>query len=56
MLVKRSKTITKYVLPVWIGNFQTLWYYDSEFLLYKAYWQLKRINGKVRPSYPVVYE
>lgn len=55
MLVSRSKTITNYVLPVSINGYKKLWFYDNEHLLFKAYYQLKSINGKIVPSYPVIY-
>ena len=55
MLVSRSKEVTKFVLPVHIGNFDTFWYYDSERDLFRAYRQLLKINGKIKPSYPIVF-
>ena len=60
MLVAKSKEITNYVLPVYIitknGNIKKNWYYDNESLLFKAYYQLKKIDIKnIKPSYPVVY-
>lgn len=55
MLVKRSKTKTNFVLPVWYKTVKLNWYYDCEGDLWKAYYQLKAMNGAFRPSYPVVY-
>jgi len=59
MLVVRSKYPTNYILPVVITNkkgcFKTFFYYDTEYLLFKAYYQLKKINCNIRPSYPIVY-
>lgn len=55
MLVKRSDKITNYTIPVIINNFRTIWYYDCESDCFKAYWQLKKINGVIKPLYPVIY-
>lgn len=55
MLVKRSPLETNYVLPVIINGFKKLWYYDCEGDLFKAYYQLKAIDGKVKPLYPIIY-
>lgn len=55
MLVKRSPLETNYVLPVVIKGFKRLWYYESEADLYKAYHQLKAIDGNIKPLYPIVY-
>ena len=56
MLVKRSMSKTNFVLPVCIGSYRTYWYYDSEFLLFKAYRQLLKIGGKFKPSYPLIFD
>ena len=56
MLVSRSKYETNFVLPVMIGTYKTFWYYDSERDLFRAYQQLLKINGKIKPSYPLVFE
>lgn len=56
MLVKRSKKMTSFVLPVYYNNIKFNWYYESEGDLFKAYRQLKAMNGAFKPSYPVVYE
>ena len=55
MLVSRSKSKTNFVLPVHIGSFHTFWYYDSERDLFRAYYQLLKINGKIKASYPIVF-
>lgn len=55
MLVKRSNTKTNYILPISINGLKTFWYYDTEYLLFKAYYQQKHINGKFKPSYPITY-
>lgn len=55
MLVKRSKEVTDYVLPVNYKGIKFLWYYFSERDLFCAYRQLKAMNGAFKPSYPVVY-
>lgn len=59
MLVNRSKVPTNYILPVIIfnknnKNYKTNFYYDNEHLLFKAYYQLKKINCNIKPSYPIV--
>lgn len=54
MLVKRSTNKTNYILPVSVNGFKTYWYYDTEYLLFKAYNQLKVIGGKFKPSYPIL--
>lgn len=60
MLIERSKKPTNYTLPVKIktnqGLISKLYYYDTEYLLWKAYYQLKKINRYVIPLYPVIYE
>lgn len=61
MLVKQSnKKSTNYVLPVVIlskkGKITLNRYYDNEYELFKAYRQLKSINGFMKPLYPVVYQ
>ncbi len=57
MLIKRSDTITNYVLPVMFSSgYRTYWYYDNEYFLFKAYNQLRKINGKIKPGYPLVME
>ena len=55
MLVSRSKVKTNYVLPVHIGSFYTFWYYENERDLFRAYKQLLKINGKIKPFYPIVF-
>ncbi len=59
MLVKRVKYQTNYILPVVIlnknkGCYKTNFYYENEHLLYKAYYQLKKINCNIKASYPIV--
>lgn len=61
MLVKTSvKKITNFVLPVVIstkkGIIKVNRYYDNEYELFKAYRQLKRINGYMKPLYPIIYD
>lgn len=56
MLVRRSEKKTPYVLPVVVNNYRLYWYYDSEYLLFKAYRQLLKINGKFKPCYPLVFD
>lgn len=60
MLIKRCSSPTNFVLPVTYcknGNcYKINWYYESETVLFKAYNQLKRINGLYKPLYPIVYE
>lgn len=56
MLIKRSKVVTNFVLPVIINmNYKTNFYYDTENTLFKAYRQLKAINSKIVPLHPVIY-
>lgn len=59
-LVKRADHETNYVLPVVIklGDkyIKRNRYYENEYTLFKAYRQLKRINGIMKPLYPVIYE
>ena len=55
MLVKRSDKPTNYVLPALLNGYKFNWYYYSERDLYCAYRQLKALNGKIKPSFPVVY-
>lgn len=58
-LVKTSKEPTIFVLPVSIatkkGFVKMNRYYECESDLFKAYYQLKRINGYIKPLYPVIY-
>lgn len=56
MLVKRSNKKTRYILPVYIKISETNvnWYYDSEYLLYSAYRQLKEINIGIIPLNPII--
>lgn len=59
-LIKQSKNITNFVLPVKIltknGYITKNRYYDSEFVLYKAYKQINHFNSKkIIALYPVVY-
>lgn len=61
MLIKTSDNITSYVLPVIIKldnnkRIKRLRYYDNESTLFKAYRQLKAINCRMIPLYPVVYD
>ena len=59
-LVKTSNKPTNYVLPISIktekGYVKKLRYYDNEYMLFKAYRQLKAIKGNLIPLYPVIYE
>lgn len=58
-LIKQSDKVTKYVLPVFIstgkGYLKRNRYYDCEYDLWRAYYQLKKIKTKIIPSYPVIY-
>lgn len=58
-LIKQSDKVTNYVLPVTIvtdnGYFRRNRYYDCEFDLWRAYYQLKKIKTRMIPSYPVIY-
>lgn len=54
-LVKRIKKPTNYVLPVYVNGYKCNWYYASESELFKAYRQLKHIQGIFRSLYPIVY-
>ena len=58
-LVKTSRVPTNFVLPVSIltknGIMKINRYYECEFDLFRAYYQLKRINGYMKPLYPVIY-
>lgn len=57
MLIRRSDSITNYVLPVvFTSGYRTYWYYDNEALLFKAYNQLKKINGKIKAFYPLIFD
>lgn len=55
MLVKKSDKITRFTLPVTINSFKTIWYYENESDVFKAYFQLRKINGVIKPLYPVIY-
>lgn len=59
-LVRTSKEPTKFVLPVSVSTNQGFVkinrYYYCESDLFKAYYQLKRINGNIKPLYPVIYD
>lgn len=59
-LIKVSANQTNYYLPVKVltnkGYVQKIRYYDNEFVLFKAYRQLKSINSsRLVPLYPVVF-
>lgn len=56
MLIKRSKKETNYILPVMINNntLKVNWYYESEYLLFSAYRQLKKINIGIIPLQPII--
>ena len=56
MLIKRSNKQTRFCLPVIIIKTETKvnWYYENEYMLFKAYEQLKRINIGIKPLYPIV--
>lgn len=58
-LIKQSDKVTNYVLPVFIstgkGYLKRNRYYDCEYDLWRAYYQLKKIKTKIIPSYPVIY-
>lgn len=61
MLVKTSeKKVTNFVLPVMIttkkGIIKFNRYYDNEYELFRAYRQLKKINGYMKPLYPIIYD
>jgi len=59
-LVKTSNKPTNFVLPVSIltkkGIMKINRYYGCESDLFKAYYQLKRINGNIKPLYPIIYD
>ena len=59
-LVRTSKEPTRFVLTVSVptnqGFVKINRYYYCESDLFKAYYQLKRINGNIKPLYPVVYD
>ena len=58
-LVKTSNKPTNYVLPVSIltkqGFIKVNRYYECEYDLFKAYYQFKKMNGYIKPLYPVIY-
>lgn len=56
MLIKRSKEKTQYILPVMFkkNNYRTYFYYDTEYLLFKAYYQLLSIKGNIIVFYPII--
>ena len=55
-LIKRSESITNFVLPVKINGYLTNWYYEDEKTLFKAYRQLRGIkNENIKALYPVIY-
>lgn len=58
-LIKQAKNITNFVLPCHIkcakGFIKKNRYYDCEYDLWRAYYQLKKLNCKIVPSYPVIY-
>lgn len=56
MLIQRSKTETRFCLPVILkSGVKINWYYDTEYLLYSAYRQLKKINIGIIPLSPIVF-
>lgn len=59
-LIKTSDKVTNFVLPVILstkkGYLKINRYYDNESILFKAYYQLKKINCSIKPLYPIVYE
>ena len=59
-LIKTSDSITNYCLPVILstkkGYLKVNRYYDNESILFKAYYQLKKLNCAMKPLYPVVYD
>lgn len=59
-LVKQANRETNFVLPVLIklGDkyIKRNRYYDNEYMLFKAYRQLKMIDGVMKPLYPTIYE
>lgn len=56
MLIKRSNKKTRYILPVMIKNTTVVvnWYYDTEYLLFSAFRQLKVAKIGVIPLTPVI--
>lgn len=58
-LIKQAFNQTRYVLPVTIvtdkGSYKKNRYYDCEYDLWRAYYQLKKIGKNMIPSYPVIY-
>lgn len=60
MLIKHLSKPTNYCLPViYCKNgycYKTNWFYENEEQLFKAYYQLKRVNCCYKPLYPIVYE
>lgn len=60
MLIKRSLKPTNFCLPVTLcknGFCKKMnWFYDDETTLWKAYYQLKRLNLCYKPLYPIVYD
>lgn len=57
MLVRKSNVPTNFVLPVILnGSYELYWYYESEKMLFKAYNQLKKINGNYKPKYPIILD
>lgn len=56
MLIERSKKKTRFILPVYVKNrdVKINWYYDSEYLLFSAYRQLKHINIGIVPLEPLI--
>lgn len=60
MLIPNVNFETHFQLPVVIntksGLVKKYRYYMNEDLLFKAYRQLKAINGVIKPLYPIVYD
>lgn len=58
-LIKTSNVETDFVLLVAIntekGYIKFKRYYDNEFILYNAYYQLKKIKCKMIPICPVIF-
>lgn len=54
MLIKCSKEKTNYAIPIFINGRTMYRYYDNEYLLFKAYNQLKKINTKFKVFYPII--
>ena len=60
MLIKHSLEPTNFCLPVTFCKkgccCKQNWFYPDETTLWRAYYQLKKLNCFYKPLYPIIYE